>query len=117
MATKPKGIRSSNGWLICFDFYIMKQIKMLKNLKNLQETVEDSKDADKYRILGELLTASLHLIKRGDRKVETVNYYDEDQAKDKNSAGSVFNPSENAQRYFKKYTKMKNSTADCRGTN
>ncbi|NOU84972.1 DUF814 domain-containing protein [Paenibacillus sp. LMG 31460] len=85
--------------------------KNVKKLEKLQETVDDSKDADKYRILGELLTASLHLIKRGDREVEIINYYDEDQALIKIKLDPLWNPSENAQRYFKKYTKMKNSTA------
>ncbi|GGA08676.1 hypothetical protein GCM10008018_62920 [Paenibacillus marchantiophytorum] len=85
--------------------------KNVKKLEKLQETVEDSKDADKYRILGELLTASLHMIKRGDKEVETVNYYDEDQALIKITLDPLLHPSENAQRYFKKYTKMKNSTA------
>ncbi|MGO4272597.1 NFACT family protein, partial [Paenibacillus sp. TAF58] len=85
--------------------------KNVKKLEKLQETVDDSKDADKYRILGELLTASLHLLKRGDREVEIINYYDEDQALIKIKLDPLLNPSENAQRYFKKYTKMKNSTA------
>lgn len=85
--------------------------KNVKKLEKLQETVDDSKDADKYRILGELLTASLHLTKRGDREVEIINYYDEDQALIKIKLDPLLNPSENAQRYFKKYTKMKNSTA------
>ncbi|NOU76287.1 DUF814 domain-containing protein [Paenibacillus sp. LMG 31458] len=85
--------------------------KNVKKLEKLQETVDDSKDADKYRILGELLTASLHLIKRGDREVEIINYYDQDQALIKIKLDPLLNPSENAQRYFKKYTKMKNSTA------
>jgi predicted ribosome quality control (RQC) complex YloA/Tae2 family protein len=84
--------------------------KNVKKLEKLQETVEDSKDADKYRILGELLTASLHMIKRGDREVETVNYYDDNQAMIKIQLDPLLSPSDNAQRYFKKYTKMKNST-------
>ncbi|NOV03271.1 Rqc2 family fibronectin-binding protein [Paenibacillus planticolens] len=85
--------------------------KNVKKLEKLQETVDDSKDADKYRILGELLTASLHAIKKGDREIETVNYYDEDQALIRIPLDPLLSPSENAQRYFKKYTKMKNSTA------
>ncbi|OPH53030.1 hypothetical protein BC351_32770 [Paenibacillus ferrarius] len=85
--------------------------KNVKKLEKLQETVDDSKDADKYRILGELLTASLHLIKKGDKEVETVNYYDENQAMITIALDPLLQPSENAQRYFKKYTKMKNSTA------
>lgn len=85
--------------------------KNVKKMEKLQETVDDSKDADKYRILGELLTASLHDIKKGDREIETINYYDEEQALIKIPLDTLLSPSENAQRYFKKYTKMKNSTA------
>ncbi|RTE08680.1 Rqc2 family fibronectin-binding protein [Paenibacillus whitsoniae] len=85
--------------------------KNVKKLEKLQETIEESKDADKHRILGELLTASLHLIKKGDREVETINYYDEHQASITIALDPLLNPSENAQRYFKKYTKLKNSTA------
>ncbi|MBP1961241.1 Rqc2 family fibronectin-binding protein [Paenibacillus aceris] len=85
--------------------------KNVKKLEKLQGTVDDSKDADKHRVLGELLTASLHDIKKGDREIETINYYDEDQALIKIPLDPLLSPSENAQRYFKKYTKMKNSTA------
>ena len=85
--------------------------KNVKKLEKLHETVEDSKDADKHRILGELLTTSLHQLKRGDKELETINYYDEDQAMIRITLDPLLTPSENAQRYFKKYTKMKNSTA------
>ncbi|MFD0697176.1 NFACT family protein [Paenibacillus sp. GCM10027628] len=85
--------------------------KNVKKLEKLQETVEESKDADKHRILGELLNASLHSIKKGDKELETINYYDEEQASIRIPLDPLLSPSENAQRYFKKYTKMKNSTA------
>lgn len=85
--------------------------KNVKKLEKLQDTVEDSKDADKFRILGELLTASLHTIKKGDKQVQVINYYDEDQATITVSLDPLLGPAENAQRYFKKYTKLKNSTA------
>ncbi|MFD2612912.1 Rqc2 family fibronectin-binding protein [Paenibacillus gansuensis] len=80
-----------------------------KKLEKLHETVEEAKDADKFRITGELLTASLHLLKRGDKDIEVVNYYDEDQALIKIQLDPQLTPSENAQRYFKKYNKSKNS--------
>ncbi|UJF35268.1 Rqc2 family fibronectin-binding protein [Paenibacillus hexagrammi] len=85
--------------------------KNMKKLEKLHETLEESKDADKFRISGELLNASLHTVKRGDKELETVNYYDEDQALIRIVLDPLLTPSENAQRYFKKYTKMKNSTS------
>lgn len=84
--------------------------KNVKKLEKLQDTIEDSKDADKFRILGELLTASLHTIKKGDKEVQAINYYDEDQAMITINLDPLLGPAENAQRYFKKYSKLKNST-------
>ncbi|WP_127584345.1 Rqc2 family fibronectin-binding protein [Paenibacillus koleovorans] len=80
-----------------------------KKLDKLQETVEEAKDADKYRIMGELLTSSLHLAKKGMRSIEVVNYYDEEQATITIELDPQLTPSENAQRQFRKYTKSKNS--------
>jgi predicted ribosome quality control (RQC) complex YloA/Tae2 family protein len=85
--------------------------KNIKKLEKLQETLEEAKDADKYRILGELLTASMHQFKKGDSAVEVVNYYDEEQRLITIALDPLLTPSENAQRYFKKYTKSKNSLA------
>ena len=71
--------------------------------------MNDAKDADQYRILGELLTASLHAVNKGDMELVTVNYYDEQQTSIRILLDPLLTPSDNAQRYFKKYTKMKNS--------
>lgn len=83
--------------------------KNVKKLDKLEETLEEAKDADRFRILGELLTASLHTIGKGDKRVEVVNYYDEEQKPITIELDPLLSPSENAQRYFKRYTKSKNS--------
>ncbi|MEB3101250.1 Rqc2 family fibronectin-binding protein [Ferviditalea candida] len=85
--------------------------KNAKKLDKLRETLEEARDADKYRILGELLTAHLHMISRGDKRVEVTNYYDEHQQTIAIELDPQLTPSENAQKYFKKYNKMKNSLA------
>ncbi|MCS7459445.1 NFACT family protein [Paenibacillus doosanensis] len=83
--------------------------KNAKKLEKLQETLEEGQDADKFRILGELLTASLHQIQKGDTTIEVINYYDEEQRPINIALDPLLTASENAQRYFKKYTKSKNS--------
>ncbi|MCQ6560361.1 Rqc2 family fibronectin-binding protein [Paenibacillus mendelii] len=80
-----------------------------KKLEKLQETLDIAKDADKYRILGELLTAYMHQIERGDESVEVIDYYDEEQRVVRIALDPQLNPSENAQRYFKRYAKHKSS--------
>ncbi|PZE22532.1 Rqc2 family fibronectin-binding protein [Paenibacillus xerothermodurans] len=83
--------------------------KNTKKLEKLHATMEEAKDADKFRISGELLTASMHQIQKGDKQVEVINYYDEEQRPVRIGLDPLLTPSENAQRYFKKYTKSKNS--------
>ena len=85
--------------------------KNITKLQKLGETIEDAKDADHYKIQGELLTASLHLAVKGATEIDVVNYYDEEQAMIAIKLDPLLTPSENAQRYFKKYNKMKNSVA------
>ena len=83
--------------------------KNVKKLEKLIRTREEAKDADKYRMIGELLTAQLHRIRRGDEEAELVNYYDEAQSSIKVKLDPQLTPAENAQRYFRKYAKSKNS--------
>lgn len=83
--------------------------KNISKLEKLQDTIDDAKDADRFRILGELLTASMHLVQKGDKQIEVLNYYDENQAMILVPLDPQLTPSDNAQRYFKKYSKMKNS--------
>ncbi|MEK4250399.1 Rqc2 family fibronectin-binding protein [Paenibacillus sp. FSL W7-1287] len=80
-----------------------------QKLVKLQHTYDEAQDADRYRIMGELITAYMHQIKRGDESVDLVNYYDENGAILHVLLDPQLTPSENAQRYFKRYTKQKNS--------
>lgn len=83
--------------------------KNIKKLANLQKDLEEAQDADQFRIWGELLFASLHAVSKGDKTATLVNYYDENQAEITIPLDPLLNPSDNAQRYFKKYNKYKNS--------
>ncbi|MGO4530850.1 NFACT family protein [Paenibacillus sp. 2TAF8] len=85
--------------------------KNIKKLDNLNKDLLEADDADKYRLWGELLFASLHLVNKGDKSVELVNFYDEDQGNITIQLDPLLTPSDNAQRYFKRYNKYKNSLA------
>lgn len=80
-----------------------------KKLEKLQETLQDAQDSDKFRVLGELLTAYMHQINRGDSEVTLINFYDEEQSEITIQLDPQLTPSENAQRYFRKYAKQKGS--------
>jgi predicted ribosome quality control (RQC) complex YloA/Tae2 family protein len=82
-----------------------------KKLIKLEETLHESVEADKLRRFGELLNAHLHELKRGDKSAEITDYYEEDQPAITVALDPLLTPTENAQRYFRKYNKLKNSKA------
>lgn len=85
--------------------------KNIKKLTKLEQDLNEAEDAERYRIWGELLLSSLHTIHKGDASVELVNYYDEEGRTETIPLDPLLTPSENAQRYFKRYNKFKNSLA------
>ncbi|WP_018751587.1 Rqc2 family fibronectin-binding protein [Paenibacillus sanguinis] len=85
--------------------------KNIKKLAKLDQDLNEAEDAERYRIWGELLLSSLHTIHKGDTSVELVNYYDEEGRMETIPLDPLLTPSENAQRYFKRYNKFKNSLA------
>ncbi|MGX1900283.1 putative ribosome quality control (RQC) complex YloA/Tae2 family protein [Thermolongibacillus altinsuensis] len=90
-------------------FIINEKAKNEKKLKKLEQTLEEAKNADQYRLYGELLTANLYAIQRGMKEIEVINYYDENGATITIPLDVQKSPSENAQHYFQKYQKAKNS--------
>lgn len=81
--------------------------KNTTKLKKLKATLEDSENSDDYRIKGDLLYASLHLMQKGMTSVEVDNYYD--NTKMKIALDPKLDPKANAQKYYQKYQKAKNS--------
>ena len=79
-----------------------------KKVKKLQQALKTSQSADEYRIKGELLTTYMRQLKHGQNQVELPNYYDSDKLLSIRLSPEL-SPSRNAQKYFKKYQKLKNS--------
>jgi predicted ribosome quality control (RQC) complex YloA/Tae2 family protein len=69
--------------------------------------LERAERAEDYRIQGELLLANLHAITRGQQQVELQNYYTPELEMLSIPLDPEQTPSDNAQAYFKKYTKAK----------
>ncbi len=85
-----------------------KQKKLLtRKERELQKDLERAEKAEDYRIHGELLLANLHNITRGQKQVELQNYYSPELDTLTISLDPELTPSDNAQSYFKKYTKAK----------
>ncbi len=87
---------------------LAKQKKLLtRKERELQKDLESAEKAEDYRINGELLLANLHNITRGQKQVELQNYYSPELDTLTISLNPELTPSDNAQSYFKKYTKAK----------
>ncbi|MGJ8730215.1 Rqc2 family fibronectin-binding protein [Listeria aquatica] len=80
-------------------------------LQKLEQTLEDSEKADRYRIMGELLTSNLHLVKKGMKEVTVQNFYEENSPEMVIPLDLQLSPSQNAQRYFTRYQKLRNSVS------
>ncbi len=73
----------------------------------LRQDLENAEHAEDYRIKGELLTANLHQVQRGQTVIEVQNYYSSDLSALSIELDPQLSPSDNAQQYFKRYTKAK----------
>lgn len=82
-----------------------------KKIKKLERTLTEAANADQHQLFGELITANMYSIEKGMKSVEVINYYDENGATAEIPLDPKKTPSENAQSYFKRYTKAKNSIA------
>lgn len=81
--------------------------KLEKRLGTIEQKLADCEDAENVKLKAELITANIYAIKRGADGFEAVNYYDEKGGKIKITLDKTLSPSENAQKYYKKYAKLK----------
>ncbi|MBR4720435.1 MAG: NFACT family protein [Clostridia bacterium] len=80
-----------------------------KKLSIQQKTLKDAENKEKYKIYGDLVTANIYKISKGDTAVILENYYEDGSPSVKIELMSNLSPSQNAQRYYKLYSKLKNA--------
>jgi len=66
-------------------------------------------DRERLRQLGDILTANLHRIEKGQTSVTVEDFYDENMAQIQVSLSPLLSPQQNAAKYYKDYTRMKNA--------
>lgn len=84
------------------------QKKLSKKIKKLQKQLNLAENSESYRIKGEILNAHLNQVKPGMTKVELPNYY-ENNASIEIKLDPALSPARNAQKYFTKYKKLRDS--------
>lgn len=93
---------------------VTKTVTNLKNrtarkLENQRKELAATADRDALRIKGELVTANLYRIERGQIKLVAENYYDPDLKEIEIPLSPLLSPQQNAAKYFKDYNKAKNA--------
>ena len=81
------------------------QRKMAIQEKELLETY----DRERLRQLGDILTANIYAIQRGQTTVECVDFYDEEMKTITIPLSPLLSPQQNAAKYYKDYSRMKNA--------
>lgn len=83
--------------------------RLYNKLKKQKIELKESDNANIYKIKGELITAYIYMIEKGMDFVEVQNFYEEDCPLIKIDLNKNLTPSENAQKYFKRYNKLKHA--------
>lgn len=81
--------------------------KCRKRLAVIEQKLLDASDAEEVKLKGELITSNIYNLKQGMDSFEAVNYYDEQCGKIKIALDKTLSPSKNAQKYYKRYAKLK----------
>ncbi len=93
---------------------------LVKTVHNLRERVgrklelqkkelAETQNRERLRQLGDILTANLHAITRGQTQVTVMDFYDENMAEIQIPLSPLLSPQQNAAKFYKDYTKAKNA--------
>lgn len=80
-----------------------------KKLALQEEELAGAARMEEYRIMGEVLNANIYLLKKGAAEVSLPNWYDPEGGNLSIPLDVRLTPSQNAQKYFKKYQKARSA--------
>ncbi|MFV0504360.1 MAG: NFACT family protein [Lachnospirales bacterium] len=81
--------------------------RYIKKIDLQKRAIKDTKNMEKFRIRGELIISNIYQISQGMTSLICIDYNDENLKEMEIPLDSNLSPSDNAQKYFKKYNKMK----------
>ena len=81
--------------------------RLLKKLELQKSDLAECATKETQKLYGDLITANIYRLKRGMESVSLENYYSESLESVNIALDSRLTPAQNAQKYYKKYAKMK----------
>lgn len=88
--------------------------RLVNKYGKLEKDYKAAENAETHKLKGDLVTANLHRMKKGDKNIEVLNFYDPEQKTMTIPLNVRMSPSENAQKFYKKYNKAKNALIEIR---
>lgn len=87
-------------------------VKLERTINKLEKQkleLLESKNREILKVYGDLISANIHNIKPGMETIEVENFYDEGLNMLEILLDKKISPAQNAQKYYKKYSKLKNA--------
>ena len=81
--------------------------RLRRKLAMQEKDYAETQKREELRICGELITANLYRMERGQSKLTCENYYDENCAEVTIQLDPLLTPQQNAAKYYKRYTKAR----------
>lgn len=91
--------------------------RLVKKISAQEGELADCEKGEKYKAYGDLITANLYKLKRGDKAVELIDYESWNEEKQDFDTAVIelderLSPAANAQRYYKLYNKSKTAKVE-----
>lgn len=80
-----------------------------RKLENQRKELAATHDRERLRQLGDILTANLYAIRRGQTKLRAADFYDPDMKEIEITLNPAISPQQNAAKFYKDYQKAKNA--------
>lgn len=78
-----------------------------RKLSNQRRELEETKDRERLRELGDILTSNLHVLEKGMLFLRTMDFYDPEGAEVEIKLDPLLTPQQNAAKYYRDYNKAK----------
>ena len=83
--------------------------RLTRKMALQEKELEATYDRERLRQLGDILTANIHRIAKGQTKIVCEDFYDEDMAPVEINLSPILSPQQNAAKFYKDYARMKNA--------
>ncbi len=83
--------------------------RVRRKLANQEQELEATYDRERLRQLGDIVTANLHRMERGQARLAAVDFYDPDMKEIEIPLNVTLSPQQNAAKFYKDYNKAKHA--------